>query len=80
MADNECNSKLILTHRTIWTNIDDNFKKQIIENRKATTHSSTFGFQTAQKPKELEFSNARQNDYGICTIQNDNLYLTNNVK
>jgi|GEM_PF-425415 len=36
VADKECNSKLILTHRTIWINIDNNLKKQIIENRKAT--------------------------------------------
>lgn len=36
VADKECNSKLILTHRTIWTNIEDELKKQIIENRKAT--------------------------------------------
>lgn len=35
VADKECNSKLVLTHRTIWTNIDLNLKKQIIENRKA---------------------------------------------
>ncbi|SHN73176.1 hypothetical protein SAMN05444395_107180 [Flavobacterium fryxellicola] len=36
VADKECNSKLILTHRTIWTNIENELKKQIIENRKAT--------------------------------------------
>ena len=36
VADKECNSKLVLTHRTIWTNIAQNLKKQIIENRKAT--------------------------------------------
>ncbi|WP_313512499.1 hypothetical protein [Sphingobacterium sp.] len=36
VANKECNSKLMLTHRTIWTNIDNNLKKQIIENRKAT--------------------------------------------
>lgn len=32
----ECNAKLILTHRTIWTNIDNDLKKQIIEMKKAT--------------------------------------------
>lgn len=37
VADKECNSKLILTHRTIWTNIENNLKKQIIGNRNATT-------------------------------------------
>jgi len=36
VADKECNSKLILTHRTTWTNIENDLKKQIIENRKAT--------------------------------------------
>jgi hypothetical protein len=36
VADKECNSKLVLTHRTIWTNIENELKKQIIENRKAT--------------------------------------------
>lgn len=36
VANKECNSKLVLTHRTIWTNIDLNLKKQIIENRKVT--------------------------------------------
>lgn len=36
VADKECNRKLILTHRTIWTNIDNNLMKQIIDNRKAT--------------------------------------------
>lgn len=37
VADKECNSKLILTYRTTWTNIDNNLKKQIIEKRKANT-------------------------------------------
>jgi hypothetical protein len=36
VADKECNTKLVLTHRTIWTNIENELKKQIIENRKAT--------------------------------------------
>lgn len=36
VADKECNSKLVLTHRTIWTNIGNDLKKQIIEKRKAT--------------------------------------------
>ena len=35
VADKECNSKLILTHQTIWTNIENELKKQIIENKKA---------------------------------------------
>ncbi len=35
---------------------------------------------TRKKPKELELSYARQNNYIICTIQNDNLYLTDDVK
>lgn len=35
VADKECNSKLILTHRTIWTNVENELKKQIIENKKA---------------------------------------------
>lgn len=35
VAEKECNIKLILTHRTIWTNIDNDLKKQIIENKKA---------------------------------------------
>lgn len=35
VADKECSSKLILTHRTIWTNIENDLKKQIIENKKA---------------------------------------------
>lgn len=36
VADKECNCKLVLTHRTIWTNIENELKKQIIEKRKAT--------------------------------------------
>lgn len=36
VADKECNCKLVLTHRTICTNIPDNLKKQIITNKKAT--------------------------------------------
>lgn len=36
VADKECNVKLMLTQRTIWTSIDNDLKKQIIENRKAT--------------------------------------------
>lgn len=36
VTDKECNSKLVLTHRTIWTNIGNDLKKQIIEKRKAT--------------------------------------------
>lgn len=36
VADKECNCKLFLTHRTTWTNIEYELKKQIIENRKAT--------------------------------------------
>jgi hypothetical protein len=35
-ANLECNCKLILTHRTIWTNIPDNLKKQITTNKKIT--------------------------------------------
>lgn len=35
VADKECNCKLVLTHRTIWTNIENDLKKQIIENRLA---------------------------------------------
>jgi hypothetical protein len=34
IAEVECNTKLILTSRTIWTNITNELKKQIIENRK----------------------------------------------
>lgn len=36
VIDTECNCKLILTDETIWTNISDELKQQIIENRKAT--------------------------------------------
>lgn len=36
VADKECNCKLVLTQRTIWRNIENDLKKQIIENRKAT--------------------------------------------
>lgn len=36
VTDKECNCKLVLTHRTIWTNIENELKKQIIENKKAT--------------------------------------------
>lgn len=35
VANKECNIKLILTHRTIWTNVENELKKQIIENKKA---------------------------------------------
>jgi hypothetical protein len=34
IADKECSCKLVLTHRTIWTNIENELKKQIIENKK----------------------------------------------
>jgi hypothetical protein len=34
VAEVECNTKLILTARTVWTNIQDDLKKKIIENRK----------------------------------------------
>lgn len=34
VAEVECNTKLILTARTLWTNIQDDLKKKIIENRK----------------------------------------------
>jgi hypothetical protein len=37
VVDKECNTKLILTHRTIWTNIENELKKSIIENRKANS-------------------------------------------
>lgn len=36
VADKECNCKLVLTRRTLWRNIENDLKKQIIENRKAT--------------------------------------------
>ena len=32
----ECNCKLILTDQTLWTNISDELKQQIIEYQKAT--------------------------------------------
>lgn len=35
VANKECNVKLILTHRTIWTNVENELKKQIIDNKKA---------------------------------------------
>lgn len=35
---------------------------------------------THKNQKILNFPNARQNDDEICTIQNDNIYLTNDVK
>lgn len=36
VTDKECYCKLVLTHRTVWTNIESKLKKQIIESRKAT--------------------------------------------
>ncbi|MBQ0907734.1 hypothetical protein KBJ98_03345 [Flavobacterium sp. F-328] len=33
-AEVECNTKLIITARTVWTNIKDDLKKKIIENQK----------------------------------------------
>jgi hypothetical protein len=35
VAEVECNTKLMLTTRTVWTNITNELKKQIIENKKA---------------------------------------------
>jgi len=35
VTEKECNCKLLLTPRTTWTNIPNDLKKQIIENRKA---------------------------------------------
>ncbi len=36
VAETECNCKLVLTDQTLWTNISDKLKKQIIEHQKAT--------------------------------------------
>lgn len=36
VAEKDCNRKLIVTQRTIYTNIADELKKQIIKNRKVT--------------------------------------------
>lgn len=36
VTETECNCKLILTDQTLWTNISDELKQQIIEYQKAT--------------------------------------------
>lgn len=36
VAETECNCKLVLTDQTLWTNISDELKQQIIEHQKAT--------------------------------------------
>lgn len=36
VTETECNCKLILTDQTLWTNISDELKQQIIEHQKAT--------------------------------------------
>ncbi|TDS11013.1 hypothetical protein [Sphingobacterium paludis] len=36
VAEIECNYKLVLTDQTLWTNISDELKKQIIDFQKAT--------------------------------------------
>lgn len=36
VTERECSCKLILTDQTVWTNISDELKRQIIEYQKAT--------------------------------------------
>lgn len=36
LTETECNCKLILTDQTLWTNISDGLKQQIIEYQKET--------------------------------------------
>ena len=36
VTETECNCKLIMTDQTLWTNISDELKQQMIEHQKAT--------------------------------------------
>ncbi|POY35243.1 hypothetical protein C3K47_15780 [Solitalea longa] len=40
VTETECNYKLLLTNKTLWTNISDELKQQIIEYQKQTYNSS----------------------------------------